>query len=108
MELYPPLELLLKMYFTPYFPKEDVEKEKGIILSEIKMHEDDIQSKFFYQTLKALYPNSAIAIDATGTVQGVKKLRLMIFSKHIKNFIRRIIPIWLLSLQSLRKRFFPF
>ena len=22
MELYPPLELLLKMYFTPYFPKE--------------------------------------------------------------------------------------
>lgn len=73
MELYPPLELLLKMYFTPYFPKEDVEKEKGIILSEIKMHEDDIQSKFFYQTLKALYPNSSIATDATGTVQGVKK-----------------------------------
>ncbi|MDE7385490.1 MAG: insulinase family protein, partial [Anaeroplasmataceae bacterium] len=38
-DLYAPLELLLKMYFTPYFKKEDVEKEKGIITSEIKMYD---------------------------------------------------------------------
>lgn len=73
MDLYPPLKLLLEMYFTPYFSKVEVEKEKSIILSEIKMHADDVQSKFFYKTLQSLYPNSSIPTDATGTLQSVKK-----------------------------------
>ena len=36
-DLYKPLKVLLDMYFTPYFVEEDIEKEKDIIISEIKM-----------------------------------------------------------------------
>ena len=35
------LSYLIKMVFTPYFNKELISKEKGIITEEIKMYEDD-------------------------------------------------------------------
>ena len=45
-DLFKPLKVLLDMYFTPYFIEEDVEKEKDIIISEIKMTDDVPLAKF--------------------------------------------------------------
>ena len=71
-DVFPPLKLLLEMYFTPYFTKKDIQREKGIITSEINMFEDIPQAKFVEKTLKALYPKSSLAESTAGTVESVE------------------------------------
>ncbi len=74
-DIFAPLELLLRMYFTPHFIEEEVEREKSIIASEIKMHNDDPQSRFFHKTLEALYPNAPIAGEATGSLKSIQAIK---------------------------------
>lgn len=70
-KIFKPLEILLSMYFTPYFIKEDVEKEKSIIQSEIKMYEDVAVSRFNKKILSALYPQDNLSANVAGTVESV-------------------------------------
>ena len=70
-DLYAPLKVLLDMYFTPYFTEEAVEKEKSIIISEIKMTEDVPLAKMDNKLFKSLYPNDYISVEIAGTVDGV-------------------------------------
>ncbi|MDE6407405.1 MAG: insulinase family protein [Anaeroplasmataceae bacterium] len=72
-DIYAPLKLLLKMYFTPYFKESDVEKEKEIITSEINMYDDVIESKFTRKILKQLYPRSSLSSNVAGTKNSVSK-----------------------------------
>ncbi len=74
LSIYPPLQLLLNMYFTPYFKKEDVEKEKGIILSEIEDTFDDIQTKFAMDMMKQLYPKDPFSLSVVGDASSVKNM----------------------------------
>ncbi len=39
------LELVTEIYLHPIFPEEEVEKEKGVIIQEINMYEDEPQAK---------------------------------------------------------------
>ena len=73
-DLYKPLKVLIDMYFTPYFIEEDVEKEKDIIISEIKMSDDVPLAKLDNKLFKSLYPNDYISIDVAGTIEGVKAI----------------------------------
>ena len=73
-DLFKPLKVLLDMYFTPYFIEEDVEKEKDIIISEIKMTDDVPLAKLDNKLFKSLYPNDYISIDVAGTIEGVKEI----------------------------------
>lgn len=74
-DLYEPLALLLKMYFTPVFKEEDIEREKEIIISEIKMFDDIPQTQFSLKLLKALYPNHPLASPIAGKVKSVKEIK---------------------------------
>lgn len=74
-EVYSPLKLFLEMYFTPYFIKEEVEKEKGIITSEIKLYDDVAESKFTRKILKALYPKRSLSSNVAGTLNSVKQMK---------------------------------
>lgn len=71
-EIYAPLKLLLEMYFTPYFIAEDVEKEKGIIVSEIRMYDDVPDAKFSRKILKSLFPKCSLSSNVAGTVKSVE------------------------------------
>lgn len=79
--IYPSLKLLLEMYFTPYFLKEDVEREKGIIYSEIQMQEDIEWTQFNLQMLDALYPKSGLSKSVVGSKESVSKITV----KDLKN-----------------------
>ena len=46
---------LLDMVETPYFSKETVDKEKGIIAEEIKMYQEQPGYKIMFNTLRAMY-----------------------------------------------------
>ena len=73
-DFYKPLKILLDMYFTPYFIEEEIEKEKDIIISEIKMTDDVPLAKLDNKLFKSLYPNDYISIDVAGTIEGVQSI----------------------------------
>ena len=68
------LETLLKMVFTPYFTKESVEKEQGIIGQEIKMYEDDPDWRALLGMLEGLYVNNPVRKDIAGTVESISRI----------------------------------
>lgn len=67
-------EHLLKYVQDPYFTKENVEKEQGIIGQEIRMYDDDGQWLVMFNLLKALYSKNPVRIDIAGTVESIAKI----------------------------------
>ena len=51
------LEILLDFVRRPYFTKESVQKEQGIIGQEIRMYDDDGEWRVQFNLLQALYHN---------------------------------------------------
>ncbi|WP_294408595.1 pitrilysin family protein [uncultured Ruminococcus sp.] len=68
------LEILLDFVQKPYFTKETVEKEQGIIGQEIKMCGDSPERQCFYNLLKALYVEHPVKIDIAGTVESISHI----------------------------------
>lgn len=68
------LEKLVELVTTPYFTVDNVEKEKGIIMQELKMYEDDPSSVVYYNTLKAMYVNHPLNIDIVGTRDSIMRI----------------------------------
>ena len=68
------LETLLNFVQDPYFTKETVDKEKGIIGQEIQMYLDDANWRLFFGTLGNLYPKHPLHIDIAGTVASINEI----------------------------------
>ncbi|EKU50498.1 EF-P 5-aminopentanol modification-associated protein YfmH [Staphylococcus massiliensis] len=62
---------LLKMVESPYFTKETVDKEKGIIAEEIKMYQEQPAYKLMFNTLRSMFHNHPIRVDIAGTVDSI-------------------------------------
>lgn len=72
--LYESLEILLDFVQSPYFTKETVAKEQGIIGQEIKMYDDDPQWQVMFQYLQAMYHAHPIRQDIAGTVESIAQI----------------------------------
>ncbi len=68
------LSYLLEYVFTPYFTKEMVNGEKGIITEEIKMIEDNPASEIVYGMFRNLFINDERQHLISGTVADIKKI----------------------------------
>ncbi|MBP1047020.1 insulinase family protein [Enterococcus sp. BWM-S5] len=68
------LETLLNFVQEPYFTKETVDKEKGIIGQEIQMYRDDSDWRLFFGILGNLYPKHPLHIDIAGTVESIDQI----------------------------------
>lgn len=68
------LELLLDFVQEPYFTKETVDKEKGIIGQEIEMYQDDANWRQFFGIINNLYPKHPLHIDIAGTVESINEI----------------------------------
>ncbi len=71
---YPSLEILLDFVQSPYFTKETVDKEQGIIGQEIKMYEDDPDWRVFFNLLTAMYEVNPVRKDIAGTVESISHI----------------------------------
>lgn len=67
-------DVLLDYVQSPYFTKENVEKEKGIIGQEITMYEDDPSTVVYMNALKCLYQNNPVSIDIAGTIESISEI----------------------------------
>lgn len=70
------LNLLLDYVYNPYFTKKMINKEKGIIIEEANMSNDDPYSLIFYNNLKAILQKSKYRNIITGEVEDIKKIEL--------------------------------
>jgi predicted Zn-dependent peptidase len=68
---YPCLGLLVDFVQEPYFTKESVEKEQGIIAQEITMYEDNSDFQVFSNLMQALYQRNPVREKIAGTVESV-------------------------------------
>lgn len=68
------LKVLLSFVSVPYFTKESVDKEQGIIGQEIRMIEDSAENQVFYGMLESLYENNPIRTSIAGTVDSIAKI----------------------------------
>ncbi|NLO47133.1 MAG: insulinase family protein [Clostridiales bacterium] len=68
------LNVLLSFVSVPYFTKESVDKEQGIIAQEIKMGEDSPSRVVYQNLMKALYANNPIKDSIAGTVESIAEI----------------------------------
>lgn len=68
------LHILLDFVTHPYFTKETVEKEQGIIGQEIRMYEDNPDWRVLFNLLGALYHKNPVKTDIAGTVESIAKI----------------------------------
>ncbi len=68
------LEILLDFVTHPYFTKETVAKEQGIIGQEITMYYDVAGWMSTFNLLRCLYKNHPVRIDIAGTVESIAQI----------------------------------
>jgi len=68
------LELLLEFVCTPYFTKESVAKEQGIIGQEISMNIDSADTRCFENLMGLMYKNHPIRIPILGTQESIAQI----------------------------------
>jgi predicted Zn-dependent peptidase len=70
----PCLDLLMDFVFDPLFSEEHIEKERGVIAQEIRMYDDDADSRGHLQLMQALYHQHPVRIDIPGTVETIQQI----------------------------------
>ena len=70
------LSLTELLYFVthPYFTKESVASEIGIIAEEIKMYDDTPSDRCYYGMLEGMYHNNGIKKNICGTVDSISQI----------------------------------
>ncbi|MEW9501241.1 EF-P 5-aminopentanol modification-associated protein YfmH [Jeotgalibacillus marinus] len=65
------LTTLIDFVQAPYFTKETVEKEKGIIGQEITMYDDNADWRLYFGTIQNMYHNHPVKVDIAGTIESI-------------------------------------
>ncbi len=68
------LRILLEFVRNPYFTKETVAKEQGIIGQEIKMYDDSPDWRVMINLLDAMFQKHPVRKDIAGTVETIAKI----------------------------------
>jgi zinc protease len=79
-------ELLLDAVRNPAFPDDEVNKEKRVVLEEIKMGEDDPQRKLFKELFSASYKGHPYGRPIIGFEDTVKNIHRNEILKYFKTF----------------------
>ncbi len=80
------LRLLLEFVSTPYFTKESVEKERGIIDQEIGMYLDSPDSRVFDSLMESLFHRHPIRVPILGTSETIREITPEILSNCHRAF----------------------
>ena len=79
------VDLLGDMIINPKFDEKEIEKERGVILSEIKMSKDDIEDLSFNNVNRIAFDKSSLKYEVTGLEKNVS-----VFTKsQIKEYYKK-------------------
>ena len=82
------MEVLFDMFFNPRFDEKDVATERGVILEEIGMYEDDpedLASERFFQTV---FQNTGLGRLILGTKDSLKKMNSDTLRRYMEEHYR--------------------
>ena len=68
------LRILLSFVSIPYFTKESVEKEQGIIGQEIRMIEDEPEWRVYMALVESLFQHHPVHTSVAGTVESISHI----------------------------------
>ncbi len=82
------LDVLAEMIQRPLLKEEEIEREKGVIVEEINMYEDDPQRRVvdFFENL--VYQGSPLGMDIVGTKQTVSSFNKATFEDYLASLYR--------------------
>jgi len=84
------LGIVSDILLEPLFKKEEIEKERGVILQEISMYEDEPRRKVWEVLENVLYGDNPIGWDIVGTKESVNKIRRKnILDYRTKNYLSK-------------------
>lgn len=69
------LDIITDLYLNPLFDASEIEKERGVILQEINMYEDDLPAKAQEILMRLVYGDQPAGWDVAGTKKSVRGLR---------------------------------
>ncbi|KKQ23120.1 hypothetical protein A2999_00450 [Candidatus Wolfebacteria bacterium RIFCSPLOWO2_01_FULL_38_11] len=76
------LDVISDIYLNPTLPEGEINKERGVIIEEINMIEDEPRRKIWDVFLELLYGDQPAGWDVAGTKETVKKLAKDDFIKY--------------------------
>lgn len=79
-------DILFDMVCNPRLDEKDIETEKGVILEEIAMCEDDPADVCYEKTESSVFSGNSLALEILGTPQSVKSAKKETFLSHLKKF----------------------
>lgn len=83
---YESLEILLDFVTHPYFTPETVAKEQGIIAQEIRMYEDNPNTRVYYELMRALYEKHDVRTEIAGSVESIGQITADLLYKCYNTF----------------------
>lgn len=85
-KFYEALDEFMDYVQNPYFTKENVEKEKGIIGQEIRMYDDHPGWQVYINAMQCLYQNNPVRIDIAGSIESISNIDKDILYKSYNTF----------------------
>lgn len=79
-------DILFDLFKNPRLDEKDIETEKGVILEEIAMCEDDPSEKCFDVNEKGVFAGSGLAYEILGTKETVSEMKKEDFISYIKKY----------------------
>ncbi len=79
-------DLLFDLFKNPRLDENDIETEKGVILEEIAMCEDDPSEKCFDVAEKGIYEGSGLAYEILGTKDTVSNMKKEDFLSYMNTY----------------------
>jgi predicted Zn-dependent peptidase len=80
------LKILLDFVQKPYFTKENVDKEMGIIGQEIQMTNDNPEWRVFFNMLGQMYHSHPVKTDIAGTIESISRIDAPLLYKCYDTF----------------------
>src|SRR5690606_21766212 len=80
------LEFVRQVVFESTYPEEELEKERKVVVQEIKMYRDDPSSVAYYAARKALIKNNPMGSDIIGTEEQVLSYNRDNLLEFVKTF----------------------
>lgn len=80
------MEMLSDLYYNPTFTEENLAKEKGVVLEEISMSEDDPEDKCMELLSQAHFGDDIISLPILGTPETVNSFTRKTIDEFLKKY----------------------
>ncbi|MEG2983293.1 MAG: pitrilysin family protein [Peptostreptococcaceae bacterium] len=80
------LDILSDMFLNPLFDKDDIEKEKQVILEELKMYEDSPEDLVYDLLMEGVYKTDALGMNIIGTKESLYNINKDAIKNYFNNY----------------------